>query len=233
MHNLCCRRRKASKPTTHHRRDLDGDDGSRDPDPWTQTFTVSRLVQTFRRACVRRKIYCDPSYAHLLQRSPQAGTHATNAIQTSTNAYIRRTVYRRLIREWMAPYPSADVQIPNPLHSTPRRHSSSQRGLRTNAAVVELQRWERSPASKIASRQPCGPTTARSTTPSQPPLDAAFLKRLFFGAAFCHVLSAHDVAGGGLLYSTLCTRCTLCTFLLSRLGTFGACFEARLSPVLL
>ena len=35
---------------------------------WQQKFTVSRIIQTMRRACLRRKIISDPEYRHLLSR---------------------------------------------------------------------------------------------------------------------------------------------------------------------
>ena len=38
-------------------------------DDWEQTFNVSRLVQTFRRACLRRRIMSDPTYTLIQQRS--------------------------------------------------------------------------------------------------------------------------------------------------------------------
>jgi hypothetical protein len=66
MHILCVRRRRSKGKTQHSRHNGSDDD---DVKEWLQTFTVSRLIQTFRRACFRRKVLSDPTYTHLQQRS--------------------------------------------------------------------------------------------------------------------------------------------------------------------
>ena len=61
LHRLTCKRK--IKGNTQHSRSEGGKTKI-----WTQQFTVSRVVQTFRRMCLRRKLVDDPDYFHLLQR---------------------------------------------------------------------------------------------------------------------------------------------------------------------
>ena len=62
LHNLCCKRKVSG--TTKHSKSRDNAECV----SWEQSFTVSRVVQTFRRMVMRRKLIDDPTYAHLLQR---------------------------------------------------------------------------------------------------------------------------------------------------------------------
>ena len=73
IHNLVVRRRaKKRNEQEEHRKLIKKDDGTEELKLWKQTFKVGRVVQAFRRVCVRKAIVDSADYDHLKGRAQLA-----------------------------------------------------------------------------------------------------------------------------------------------------------------
>ena len=95
IHNLVVRRKKAAAASSHQK------EGGK-MQQWQQTFTVSRVVQTFRRCCLLKRLLDAPEYAHLLSREQanvkEHGTAVKKRVRSVLSAVQDKSLQTRIAK---------------------------------------------------------------------------------------------------------------------------------------